>query len=52
MISTSLTDEDKFSKKNIRKTLGEIQGISTNDIEFKDVANFTGKATNDLIEAW
>lgn len=52
MISTSLTDEDKFSKKNIRKTLGEIQGISTNDLEFKDVANFTGKATNDLIEAW
>ena len=52
IISTSLTDEDKFSKKNIRKTLGEIQGISTDDLEFKDVANFTGKATNDLIEAW
>ena len=52
VISTSLTDEDKFSKKNIRKTLGEIQGISTDDLEFKDVANFTGKATNDLIEAW
>ena len=52
IISTSLTDENKFSKKNIRKTLGEIQGISTDDLEFKDVANFTGKATNDLIEAW
>ena len=52
VISTSLIDEDKFSKSNIRKTLGEIQGISTDDLEFKDVANFTGKATNDLIEAW
>ena len=52
VISASLIDEDKFSKINIRKTLGEIQGISTDDLEFKDVANFTGKATNDLIEAW
>ena len=52
VISTSLIDEDKFSKRNIRKTLGEIQGISTDDFEYKDVANFTGKATNDLIEAW
>lgn len=52
IISASLIDDDKFSKKNIRKTLGEIQGISTDDLRFKDVANFTGKATNDLIQAW